>query len=529
MSQDRQRFNINRALLERSDLVVVDEYTDTMSGRTPKRAGYQRLLDDARSGCFSHVAVENAERFGRNDTEALIAIDELHEHGIVVRFADYPDLDPIDADDRLLITISFTLARRESLKLGERVRGGLYAKLRNGGYTTRAPDGYLNVERKADTPASSKMGRYERWIETDPQQFKVWRLVWNLLLTDKHSLAEICEHLHLRGFRYRTGRPFIEIKNDRRKPAVNTLSKIFHNWFYAGWVVSEKASIPPKTVKGHWKPVVTTEEFERGLEILSYRSRHRIAKRRHFYLLKELVYLHNEDTGNLTKLTGSTSNSSRKSGGTAYYCVWSSNINIKCEIIDDQIAQLIKQIHINPDQTLAIQDAYTKEVAEKLGHLRPSEEKQLEDALKAISEEETRTARLYAIGKITDEVWDLLWQEWQDKRRSIQTSLVSLNRQHEAHIADLDAALTIISKVSILYSNLGRDDQRSVLHEMVDKIVVNRFGTVVNMVLLPPFSYLKHISDQVKAEEMQAVVDGNEKSSRSATASQCSEYISVSR
>src|SRR5690606_18969849 len=98
------------------------------------RAGYQRLLEDARAGKFSHVAVENAERFGRNDTEALTAIDELHQLGVAVRFADYPDLDPIDADDRLLIAISFTLARRESIKLGERVKGGIHAKFRNGGY-----------------------------------------------------------------------------------------------------------------------------------------------------------------------------------------------------------------------------------------------------------------------------------------------------------------------------------------------------------------------------------------------------------
>ena len=53
------------------------------------------------------------------------------------------------------------------------------------------------------------MGRYERWIEPDPEQFKVWRLAWDLLLTDKYTLGEICEELHARGFRYRTGRPFV--------------------------------------------------------------------------------------------------------------------------------------------------------------------------------------------------------------------------------------------------------------------------------------------------------------------------------
>ena len=43
----------------------------------------------------------------------ILVIDELHELGIAIRFADYPDLDPIDADDHLMITISFTLARRK--------------------------------------------------------------------------------------------------------------------------------------------------------------------------------------------------------------------------------------------------------------------------------------------------------------------------------------------------------------------------------------------------------------------------------
>ncbi|MEQ8676783.1 MAG: recombinase family protein [Aggregatilineales bacterium] len=117
-----------------------------------------------------------------------------------------------------------------------------------------------------DDPTRSKTGRYDRWVEPDPEQFKVWRQAWDLLLTDNHTLDQICEELHTRGYRFRSGRPFVEIKNDRRKASSNTLSKRFHNWFYAGWVVSEKASIPPKTVQGNWKPVVTTEEFEHGLE-----------------------------------------------------------------------------------------------------------------------------------------------------------------------------------------------------------------------------------------------------------------------
>ena len=158
-SQRRQRHAIHRALLEHSDLPLIAEYVDTMSGRTPNRDGYQRLLDDARAGKFSHVAVENAERFGRNDTEALMTIDELHNLGVAIRFADYPDLDPFDPDDRIMVSLSFTLARRESMKLGQRVTGGLHTKLRNGGFVGLAPDGYENVEQRVDQPSKTNTGR----------------------------------------------------------------------------------------------------------------------------------------------------------------------------------------------------------------------------------------------------------------------------------------------------------------------------------------------------------------------------------
>src|SRR3972149_3801045 len=87
-SQSRQRHMIQRALIEDSGLPVIGEYIDNLTGRvSDRREDYQRMLHDARMGRFSHVAVENAERFGRNDSEALSAIDELHTFAVAVRYA----------------------------------------------------------------------------------------------------------------------------------------------------------------------------------------------------------------------------------------------------------------------------------------------------------------------------------------------------------------------------------------------------------------------------------------------------------
>lgn len=139
-------------------MVGFDEYVDVLSGKMPERAAYQRLLGDARLGKFSHVVVERADRFGCNDTEALRAIDELHEFGVKVVFANQPDLDPMDPDDRVIVALSFTLARRESALLGIRVKGGILAKLQQGGFANGAADGYINVEARTTQEVKKLQG-----------------------------------------------------------------------------------------------------------------------------------------------------------------------------------------------------------------------------------------------------------------------------------------------------------------------------------------------------------------------------------
>jgi DNA invertase Pin-like site-specific DNA recombinase len=524
-SQRRQRHTIERALLENSELPLVGEYIDNLSGRyADNRPGYQQMLEDARAGKFSYVAVENAERFGRNDTEALVAIDELDKLGIAVRFADYPDLDPVDPDDRILVSLSFTLARRESIKLGQRVTGGLHTKLRHGGFVGLPPDGYINVEARTEHETKLHNGRYTRWVEQDPERIIVWKTAWSLLLQDRYTLEEICEELHLKGYCYRSGRPFVRVtKSGKRRTNKNTLSKIFHNWFYAGWVVSEKAGIVPKTVRGEWEGIVTTEEFERGLEILARRSLYRVAERKHDYLLKGLIYVELDGEEKLVKLTGSTSNASRPGGGTAYYCVAGSSINILCHRVDGQIPKELMKVHVDGELVPLIQESYTEEIAQKLGHLRPNEKESLRTALKAVDEEEARAARLYAIGKITEGIWDQLWEEWQDRRRTLLFNLEVMEQKHDYYIANLDAALKIIAKVGILYRKLERGEQKDLLRQMIERVVVNPEGQIKRLELLPPFAYLQKVTKRVKKGGGKTVKG---KTKTSAAAGSCSDWVS---
>jgi site-specific DNA recombinase len=497
MSRARQRFAIENNVLERSALPVYEEYIDVLTGTTAERKDYQRLLEDARAGKFSHVIVERADRFGRNDTEALRAIDELHEHGVAVRFANQPDLDPMDPDGRVIVALSFTLARRESALLGIRVKGGLQVKRASGGYPNYAPDGYINVSGKVLGEAQKLIGRHETWIEQDPERAPVIRYAFDLLLDDHLTLEGICEELHARGYRYRSGRPFVEFtKNGQRKPNTNTLSAIFHNWAYAGWLTSKAGKVLPKTIRGDWEPIVTTEEFERGLSILNKRNQHRVVRRKHDYLLKGFIYYEHHKTKAMEKLTGSTSNASRSGGGTSYYCIPRSSINFLCTDIDGQIPDLVMNIQVNPEFIPAIRDLYMKDIVGVLKHIHPDERGRLEGLLKSIDEEETRMARIFAAGKITEGIWESLWYEWQDRRNKIRSTLESMKYQHDTHITNLDVALGIITQVGVVYNTLERSDQKELLHQMVERVIVNSAGKA-KLKLRTPFAYLSDISKQV--------------------------------
>ncbi len=172
-SQAGQRRDIARLLTGYPGLPDLGEYVDNYTGTLADRKHYQQMLTDARTGAFSHVFASVPDRFGRDDVEALRAIDELTSLGIVVRFAAHPDLDPADMDDRLYLNILFGMAKREAAVIAKRCTNGMLSKLLRGGWPWRAPDGYLNKEARlseldnATDEDRHGHAKYKRWVVID--------------------------------------------------------------------------------------------------------------------------------------------------------------------------------------------------------------------------------------------------------------------------------------------------------------------------------------------------------------------------
>ena len=133
----------------------------------------------------------------------------------------------------------------------------------------------------------------------------------------------------------------------------------------------------------------------------------------------------------------------------------------------------------------------------KIGGSRPDERTRLEAILKGIDEEENRTARLFASGKISEEVWNGLWAEWQDRRSQVRRTLDTLSLNHQVHVDNLEMALQIIARIGELYNGLERGDQKELLRQVVHRVVVNDAGNV-SLELRTPFAYLRELTDEIR-------------------------------
>ena len=330
-----QRQRIQEQLLNPSNTPFSREYTDLLSGTNPNRKDYQQMLKDAEAGKFSHIGLYRADRFGRNTIEGLQAATKLISLGIKIRVANMPSLRPEEPDGFFMFLLQMGLAQREVDVLAQRTADGMEAKLRAGGWAHKAPDGYLNKERLVSS------NKYDRWVEIDPSYKQVLAEAWELLLTERYTLREICEELTKRGYVRVSGRPWawVDPKTGQSQTALQYIHKMFHNPFYAGWVTSERFGIKVGEVRGNWEPIVTTEQFHRGIHILHKHDNEKSREKKHYYLLRGLLWV--QGGGKILKMYGSTPSGRYQSY--SYYITHAEidgkALHVQCNIIDKQIPQ----------------------------------------------------------------------------------------------------------------------------------------------------------------------------------------------
>lgn len=174
---------------------LVDEYVDrdSASKRSSDRPQFKAMLARIfEQGDVDVVVVHKLDRFARDAAHHLAVRAALRQKG--VRLVSVQEQLEETASGRLVgVTgIHALMAEFYSANLSAEVKKGMKQKVEMGGWTHRAPLGYMNVREWAG-------GRRVSYVTPDPDRANLIRLAFNLYSSGDYTLETLLEELRSQG------------------------------------------------------------------------------------------------------------------------------------------------------------------------------------------------------------------------------------------------------------------------------------------------------------------------------------------
>lgn len=487
-----QQDAIERVLIEPSGIPLVAVYRDILTGANYDRAQFQQMLADARQGKFTHLGIYRVDRFGRDTAEGLTVAKELRALGIHLIPAANPGLDISTPDGWMLFTILLGLGEHEVQVLAARSTAGMRVRLESGHWCWGAPDGFRHVREQINNKKAAS------WMEIDPDRAPIVRAAWDLLLTEEYSLVEICEKLDAAGHTRRNGKRWAWInEHGKRQTAYATLSKIFHNPLYAGWIISARFNLKWGEIASAAGALVTNAEYHRAQEILEHNNR-RKRHAKHPYLLQSMLYLRLSPTETFSLQCTTVTAKGRPF---AYYFLPKHKLGIdqhglylRADQVDAQIPALLAAIHIEPDLIPILRDYAARHIHAAIEQHLDRRLADLKRQVTTLRENEKAYARLWAQGRLTDPAYDSLTAEIHADLLRAQTSLSELQRNTTTRVTGLDTAMHLLSRLPEAWHKMTFHQRRQLLRLLFPALETTLTGQILTPPTLhPPFAYLHQI------------------------------------
>ena len=237
---------------------------------TKKRREFNRMIDAAKRGELDLIITKEISRFARNTLDSISYTRELKKRGIGVIFLN-DNINTLDPDAELRLTILSSIAQEESRKTSERVKWGQKRRMEQGVVFGRSMLGY-DVEN----------GR----MTVNEEGAKVVRRIFNKFVNENKGCFVIARELKEEG-----------IDPLRCKEWSNTvILRVLRNEKYCGDLVQKKTYTPDYLshdkkynrgqeefviIRDHHEPIVSRETFEAAARILDSRAMSPEGKAKH--------------------------------------------------------------------------------------------------------------------------------------------------------------------------------------------------------------------------------------------------------
>lgn len=245
------------------DWELYDIYADEgISGTsTKKRKEFNRMIADAMLGKFDLIITKEISRFARNTLDSIYYTRELKKYGVGVIFAN-DNINTLDGDAELRLTIMASIAQEESRRTSERVKWGQKRQMEQGVVFGRDMLGY-----------DVKDGK----LSINEDGAKIVRMIFKKFVEEGKGTHVIARELREAGIK--------PLRIDRWSNTV--ILRVLRNEKYCGDLVQKKTITPDflshakkynrgeeefVIIKDHHEPIISRETFEAAAKILEERA-----------------------------------------------------------------------------------------------------------------------------------------------------------------------------------------------------------------------------------------------------------------
>ena len=198
----------------------VEGYIDEglSAATTKKRENFHRMVEDGKAGRFDLVITKEITRFARNTLDSIQYTRELLNAGVGVFFQN-DNINTLDEDSELRLTIMSGIAQDELRKLSSRVKFGHQQAIKN------------NV-----VLGNSRIFGYRKdagRLLIDEEEAPMVRELFELYATGEYSMKQIETLFWEKGYRNHNG----------KKIAHTTMSGMISNPKYKGYYVGNKVKV----------------------------------------------------------------------------------------------------------------------------------------------------------------------------------------------------------------------------------------------------------------------------------------------
>ena len=328
-----------REQAERDQVIIVKVYTDPAQSayRKKYRPGINAMREDARRGIFRILYVHKGDRLARRLEWSLEIVHELQALDISFKAVEQP-FDLRTPEGKLLFHLDSSLGEFYSDNLSKETYKGKLERSRQGYHNGAVPWGYV----------STLEGNRKKGIP-DPDKAPLILEMYERYASGLYSDLQIADWFNGLGYRTARGQPFSK----------DTIRDMLCNIYYIGKISYRGMSVrpkgvsfrstPPQVSEGHHEPLISLDLWQRCQAVRASRRAtvKTIKKTVRINLLQGLIVCsHCGRRLRIQTPSHCPTYYREDSHLRGYRDCPATNTSVRAELIDDQVAGLIRSIRL---------------------------------------------------------------------------------------------------------------------------------------------------------------------------------------